>query len=85
MRELLGLGAVGLLLEGVRGVAHRLQRHVRLLLEGEGALDLDGEMVPLAPGTLVMIPPGAAHRAIGDVKTLVIGVPPFAPEDQFAA
>ena len=43
------------------------------------------ERVALAPGTLVMIPPGVAHRATGDVKTLVIGVPPFTPEDQFPA
>ena len=55
------------------------------VLEGEGELDLDGERVPLSPGTLVMIPPGVAHRAIGEVKTLVIGVPPFTPEDQFPA
>ena len=55
------------------------------VIEGSGELDLDGELVPLTPGTLVMIPPGVAHRAAGDVKTLVIGVPPFTPEDQFPA
>lgn len=64
---------------------HQIATEFYYVIEGEGALDLGGEMVPLAPGTLVMIPPGVAHRAVGDVKTLVIGVPPFTPEDQFSA
>jgi mannose-6-phosphate isomerase-like protein (cupin superfamily) len=64
---------------------HRAATEFYYVIEGEGALELDGEQVALAPGTLVMISPGVAHRATGDVKTLVIGVPPFAPQDQFPA
>jgi len=65
--------------------AHKVATELYYVLEGEGEIELDGETVPLAPGTLVMIPPGVAHRAEGDVKTLVIGVPPFTPQDQSPA
>jgi len=64
---------------------HKTATEFYYVIEGEGEIELDGERVALAPGTLVMIPPGVAHRASGDVKTLVIGVPAFTPEDQFPA
>ena len=65
--------------------AHQGTTEVDFVIEGRGEIELDGELVALAPGTLVTIPPGVAHRAAGDVKTLVIGVPPFTAEDQFPA
>lgn len=52
------------------------------VLEGRGELHLGEEIVALAPGTLVLIPPGLPHWAQGEVKVLVIGMPPFDPDDQ---
>ena len=54
-------------------------------LEGEGQLRLDDEVVELEPGTLVAIPAGVKHMGMGHFKCLVIGVPPFDPEDTFDA
>lgn len=32
---------------------------------------------------VVSIPPGVLHELTGEVEVLVIGVPPFQPDDQF--
>jgi mannose-6-phosphate isomerase-like protein (cupin superfamily) len=62
---------------------HKRTTEFYYCLEGEGVLELNGDKVPLSPGTLVMIEPMVAHRAVGEVTGLVIGSPPFTPEDQF--
>lgn len=51
------------------------------VLKGRGALVLDGDRVEVAPGTLVMIPPGVRHHAEGELEVLIMGVPPFDPAD----
>lgn len=53
------------------------------VLEGEGYIELDGETVALAKGDMVMIQPGVKHRAYGNLTALVVGNPPFSPDDQF--
>lgn len=53
------------------------------VLSGKGQLELDGELVNVGPGTLVMICPGTRHRAIGEIQALIVGVPPFDPADSF--
>lgn len=54
------------------------------VLSGEGALIVDGERVPLKPGDSVWIRPGAVHHAEGEkLESLVIGIPPFDPNDIF--
>lgn len=53
------------------------------ILEGNGHLVLDGEIIAVGPQNLVMIKPGIRHRAMGDLKVLIIGIPPFDIEDQF--
>lgn len=62
---------------------HKKTTEFYYVLEGEGILELDGEKVELKPGTLVMIRPGTRHRAEGDVKVLIVGIPPFDPADSF--
>lgn len=50
----------------------------------EGAsIELDGELVPVSPGVVVMIPPGVRHRAVGRMTILNIVVPPFDPADEW--
>jgi mannose-6-phosphate isomerase-like protein (cupin superfamily) len=54
------------------------------ILEGTGALIIDGERVPVKPGDSVWIKPGAVHHAEGDhLESLVIGIPPFDANDQY--
>jgi mannose-6-phosphate isomerase-like protein (cupin superfamily) len=61
---------------------HERLTEIYVVLEGEGHLELDGEQVPVRPGTAVLIRPGTRHRAVGQLKVLNISVPPFDPEDE---
>ncbi len=66
----------------------RTHYHERLtelyyVLEGEGHLEADGDRVLLEPGVAVLLKPGCRHRAVGDLKMLIVAVPPFDPEDEF--
>jgi mannose-6-phosphate isomerase-like protein (cupin superfamily) len=62
---------------------HKRLTEIYLVLEGEGHLELDGEMVPVKPLTTVMIKPGCRHRAVGVLKVIDIVVPPFDPADEW--
>lgn len=53
------------------------------VLEGQGKLELDDDVVDLEPGVTVVIPPGIAHRAYGDVTLIVFGVPACRHDDEF--
>lgn len=65
---------------------HRHMTELYYVLEGEGEIELDGEVHPLTPGTAVLIKPGCRHRAIGDsLKILNVPVPKFDPHDEYAA
>jgi mannose-6-phosphate isomerase-like protein (cupin superfamily) len=56
---------------------------IYVVLEGEGALELDDELIPMKPFTTVMIKPGCRHRAIGTLKMLNIAIPKFDATDEF--
>jgi len=61
---------------------HKRMTEIYLVLEGEGHLELDGELVPIKPMTAVMIHPGCRHRAIGKLKIINIAVPAFDEADE---
>ncbi len=65
-------------------VAHYHAQHTEIyvVLEGEGSLELDGELVPVKPLTSVMIKPGCRHRAIGPLRILNVPVPAFEASDE---
>jgi mannose-6-phosphate isomerase-like protein (cupin superfamily) len=51
---------------------------------GTGAqMQLDDETVAVKPGMCIMIPPGVRHRAIGEMKVLIIALPKFDPADEW--
>jgi mannose-6-phosphate isomerase-like protein (cupin superfamily) len=52
--------------------------------EADAALELDGERVPVRPGMAVMIPPRVRHRAVGQMRVLIVCTPPFDPADEWA-
>ncbi len=64
--------------------AHHHERHteIYLVLEGEGHVELDGELVPVRPLTTIMIPPGCRHRAVGNLRIVNVSIPPFDPADE---
>lgn len=62
---------------------HKHMTEVYYILEGEGAIELDGESVPVRAGSAVLIKPGTRHRGRGQMRILIICVPPFEKGDEF--
>ena len=60
---------------------HRKTTEIYVVLEGEGHLELDGELIPVKPFSAVMIKPGCRHRGIGKLRLFNISVPKFDPDD----
>lgn len=69
--------------EDARTHYHKKLTEIYLVLEGEGHLELDGELIPVKPMSTIMIKPGCRHRAIGKLKIVNIPVPAFDPEDEW--
>jgi mannose-6-phosphate isomerase-like protein (cupin superfamily) len=53
------------------------------ILEGSGKMELGDDVVDLEPGVTVVIEPGTPHRAYGDIRTIVFGVPAWDHTDEF--
>jgi len=62
---------------------HKNLTEIYLILEGEGHMELDGDMVPVKPLTGIMIKPGCRHRAIGKLRIAIIPIPAFDPHDEW--
>lgn len=62
---------------------HKRMTEIYVVLEGEGHLELDGELVPVRPMTSVMIRPLCRHRGMGPLKILNIAIPAFDPADEW--
>lgn len=62
---------------------HQKLTEIYLILEGEGHMELDGEMIPVKPLTTVLIKPGCRHRAVGKMRIVNIPIPAYDPEDEF--
>lgn len=62
---------------------HKKLTEIYLVLEGDGHMELDGELVPVKPMTSIFIKPGCRHRAVGRMRIVNIPVPAFDPEDEW--
>ena len=62
---------------------HKTLTELYLILEGEGHMELDGNMIPVKPLTAVYIRPGCRHRAVGRLRIVNIPIPAFDPEDEW--
>jgi mannose-6-phosphate isomerase-like protein (cupin superfamily) len=62
---------------------HKKLTEIYLVLEGEGHMELDGELYPVKPLTSILIKPGCRHRAIGQLKIVNIPIPTFDPADEW--
>jgi len=62
---------------------HKKLTEIYLVLDGEGHMELDGEMVPVGPLSAVFIKPGCRHRAVGRMRIVNVPVPAFDPDDEW--
>jgi mannose-6-phosphate isomerase-like protein (cupin superfamily) len=62
---------------------HKRLTEIYYILEGEGLMELDGELFAVRPGSTVLIKPGCRHRAIGKLLFINVPVPAFDPEDEW--
>jgi len=46
-------------------------------------IQLNEDILPVKPGMCVVIPPGVRHRAIGEMKVLIVAMPKFDPADEW--
>jgi mannose-6-phosphate isomerase-like protein (cupin superfamily) len=62
---------------------HQRMTEIYIVLEGEGHMELDDEVVPLKPLTAILIKPGCCHRAVGRLRIVNVPVPAFDPADEY--
>ena len=62
---------------------HQKLTEIYLVLEGTGAVELDGEQIAVKPMTAILIKPGCRHRAVGKMRIITVSIPPFDPEDEW--
>lgn len=66
---------------------HRVSEELYYLIEGEGTMELDGEVRPVRTGDAILIPPGAWHRITaspaGPVRLLCCCAPPYSQKDTY--
>ena len=47
---------------------HKKLTEIYLILEGEGHMELDDDIVPVKPMTAIYIAPGCRHKAVGNLR-----------------
>lgn len=68
-------------IDGAKLHYHKIATELYYVLEGEGKLVLDGEEQEVRRGSMVHIPPGVVHGAIGKMRVLVVGIPDIDDSD----
>ncbi|MGQ9822914.1 MAG: cupin domain-containing protein [Thermogutta sp.] len=71
-------------IDGAKPHFHTRSTELYYVLDGDGVVVLDGVEHALKKGSLVHIPPGVVHSAIGRMRVLVVGIPDIAPDDYHA-
>jgi mannose-6-phosphate isomerase-like protein (cupin superfamily) len=46
-------------------------------------MELDDVSFAVRPGMCILIPPGVRHRAVGQMKVLIVALPKFDPADEW--
>jgi mannose-6-phosphate isomerase-like protein (cupin superfamily) len=67
---------------------HALSEEIYLIVEGGGALEVDGERRDVSVGDAILIPPGAWHEltaGASGVRLLCYCVPPYSDDDTYFA
>jgi len=68
-------------INGAKPHYHKIATELYYVLEGEGKVVLDGEERDVCKGTMVHIPPGVVHAAIGKMRVMVVGIPDIEDSD----
>lgn len=69
--------------EDARVHYHKEHTEIYLVLEGQGHMELDGELIPVKPFSTILIKPGCRHRAVGRLRIVNVCIPPFDPTDEW--
>lgn len=71
-------------------IAARTHYHKRLTetyfvldCQPDAAIELNDQIVPLKPHVAVVIHPGTRHRALGQMRVLIVASPKFDPSDEW--
>ena len=70
-------------IDGARPHFHEVATELYYVLDGHGSVVLDGAQHEVRKGSLVHIPPGVVHSAVGKMRVLVIGIPDICEADYF--
>ncbi len=70
-------------IDGARPHYHKRTTELYYVLQGGGSVVLDGDEHQVRPGTMIHIPPGVVHGAIGKMRVLVIGIPDIDDSDLY--
>jgi quercetin dioxygenase-like cupin family protein len=62
---------------------HKRLTEIYLVLEGQGQVELDGQLFPVKPLTAICIRPGCRHRAVGKMRIANLVIPAFDPADEW--
>lgn len=64
---------------------HRLSEEFYFILEGNGKMEIDGEVRTVGPGDAILIPAGAWHTiaASEDLRFLCCCAPPYSHDDTY--
>jgi mannose-6-phosphate isomerase-like protein (cupin superfamily) len=64
---------------------HKECTEVYYILQGQGKMELNDDVIDVEPGMLVYIEPFTPHRlwSAEGVRTIVLGVPAMKPEDEY--
>ena len=49
----------------------------------DAQMQLDDEIIDVHPGMAIMIRPGVRHRALGQMKVVILAIPKFDPHDEW--
>ena len=63
---------------------HRLSEEIYLIVDGGGAMEVDGQQRDVAAGDAILIPPGAWHTLVAGedgTRLLCCCVPPYSHDD----
>ena len=70
-------------IDGAKPHYHKISTELYYVLDGEGSVMLDGEERAVRKGSMVHIPPGVVHGAIGKMRVLVVGIPDIDDSDVY--
>ena len=70
-------------IDGAKPHYHKIATELYYVLDGEGSVMLDGEEREVRKGSMVHIPPGVVHGAVGKMRVLVVGIPDIDDSDVY--